>query len=155
MSEERRRTTWEEYQAFQSAPENKGRMLSAYAGLQPWESSPKDIPQNPETLAGQRQINPKLVALIEREVECKYTEKKQAKKAAKSLVPRLKPTRIPQYIAAVARAVASGSITAAQGNGLLYAAQVIISLMRAQQPPPPPPHPHPIGYAAPKKTSKA
>jgi hypothetical protein len=149
---DRIRTTWDAYRAFHDAPENQGRMLSVYAGLQPWENSPELIPKNPNTLDGQRQINPALVALVERELEWKYAAKTREKARQKSPVPPLKPHRIPQYIAAVARAVASGSLTAAQGNGLLYAAQVVISLMRVQQPPPPPPNA--LGFKAPKKESQ-
>jgi hypothetical protein len=59
----------------------------------------------------------------------------------KTPIPRLKPGQIQRYIGAVARAVSESQITAAQGNGLLYAAQTMISVLRATQPPPPPPPP--------------
>lgn len=71
------------------------------------------------------------------------------KRDSKTGIPPLKPHRVPQYIAAIARAVASGRLTAAQGNGLLYAAQIMISLMRREQPPPP--TPTVMGFTAPKK----
>jgi hypothetical protein len=54
-------------------------------------------------------------------------------------IPALKPGQIPRYIGAVARAVATGKLTAAQGNGLLYAAQTMISVTKNTQAPPPPP----------------
>jgi hypothetical protein len=79
----------------------------------------------------------------------KWIAKSSKEKLHKARIPPLKPHRIPQYIAAIARAVASGGITAAQGNGLLYAAQVVISLMRASQPPPPPPNA--MGFKTPPK----
>lgn len=148
------RTTWEEYRAFHDAPDNRERRLSPYAGLQPWEQAlgPTGIPKNPNTVAGQRQINPSLVAMIERELEWKYRAESGPKKPRKSPIPPLKPHRIPQYIAAIAKAVAGGELTAAQGNGLLYAAQVVISLMRASQPPPPPPNA--MGFKTPKTPPK-
>src|ERR1017187_9357040 len=57
----------------------------------------------------------------------------------KTGIPALKPGQIPRYIGAVARAVATGKLTAAQGNGLLYAAQTMISVTKTGAPPPPPP----------------
>ena len=70
--------------------------------------------------------------------------------AARTHIPALKPGTIHRYIGAVARAVATGQLTAPQGNGLLYAAQTMISVYRTTQVPPTPSR-QPAGFKAPEK----
>jgi hypothetical protein len=71
----------------------------------------------------------------------KWVAEKERGKGEKVVLPVLKPGKIPQYIAAVAKAVSRGKLTAAQGSSLLYAAQVVISLMRMSKTTPPPSQP--------------
>ena len=67
----------------------------------------------------------------------KQTEGK--KRHRKTSIPALKPHTIDRYISSIPRAVARGEITATQGNSLLYAAQMLISLLRVSKPPTPTP----------------
>lgn len=64
---------------------------------------------------------------------------KAPKARRKCAIPALKPNSIHRFLSAVPRAVARGEITAAQGNGLLYAAQTYIALLRSAAPPTPTP----------------
>jgi hypothetical protein len=48
-------------------------------------------------------------------------------------IPPLEPARIPEYIAAVAAAIAAGAITPDVGRAMLYAAQLAIAT-RSMQP---------------------
>jgi hypothetical protein len=112
-------------------------------------------PLNAWTLQECREEHPALVGRVEQILK-QYHEDREwardkeriagtgryAKTAVKTGIPLLKPNQIPRYIGAVARAVAEARITAAQGNGLLYAAQTLISAARSTVPPPP----HSIGF---------
>jgi hypothetical protein len=66
-------------------------------------------------------------------------EKTGSKPRRKAIIPALKPHTIHRFLCAIPRAVAAGELSAAQGNGLLYAAQVFISLLKSTTPHPPPP----------------
>jgi hypothetical protein len=102
----------------------------------PWSAWHQSQQQAAVAAAARSELS--LIQLQSEVDRLKILAKTGFKPRRKAIIPALKPHTIQRFLCAIPRAVAAGELSAAQGNGLLYAAQVFISLIKATTPHPPP-----------------